>query len=320
MNDTVREYMNETVMENDVFEDIMNRTNHYQTISFLEKYFIISEFIEFVCNVVNIAAYLFLAVTIWRFKRLKSRTNTYILHLAVVFVIFNLFRVIMNTVNMGDDYVLVIEQASMTLLSLYLIIAFILSIDWFISGYRSHWIDKYGRFHKYLLAVLYGLALSDYLLTFVYTHMHHMIRMGISRFFYVIILICLIIINVLKRCVTLKSNSAKTAYAFTVANVIIFSLATVFVWHTILTSFLLDNYGFICISIIPEILWYNHPIIVVYSLAAQNKHFRIAYQKSLKRSVQAYDDQDLFDESTEESRNQTDARTDQDPFRQTSVV
>lgn len=330
MNDTVREYLNETVIENDVFEDIVNRTSHQQTIDIGEKYFIISEFVELISNVVNISAYLFLVITILRFKKLSTRTNTYILHLSLLYAIFAIAKLILNTLFVSIDSSLVLEQASTSVLFLYLLICLILGLDWFLSGYKPNFIEKYGPFQKHFLVVLYGIALTEYLLTFVYTHMHHMIRMGISRFFYALIILFMFVLNAMKRSVTLNSHSAKTAYAFNVSSIIIFSLIPMFICDTILWTHY-DNYILVCISIIPEILWYNHPIIVVYVLGMQNKHFKMAYTKSFKKSVQSYDDEDFIDESEEwdnivvdnNSRNKVETTQDNLPdnnFRQTSAV
>lgn len=325
MNETVRGYLNETVIKNDVFQDIVNQTSHSQIIEPLEQYYIISEFVEFISNIVNISAYLFLIITICRYKKLNTRTNNYILHLAILNVIFTIAKVILNTISINTEGELVLEQASTSILLLYLIMSFILGLDWFISGYKPHFLEKYGPYYKHFLVLLYGIALTEYLLTFVYTHMHHMIRQGISKFFYTLIIILMIVLNVLKRCVILKSDSAKTAYAFTVANVIIFSLIPVFVWDTI--SSVSNNFVIVCIELIPEILWYNHPIIVVYVLGVQNKRFRMAYTKSFKKSVQSYDDEDFIEESEDghigDGRNTTDppAENLQDNnFRRTSFV
>lgn len=325
MNDTVREHLNGTVIENDVFQDIVNQISHNQVIEPLEQYYIISEFVEFISNIVNISAYLFLIITICRYKRLNSRTNTYILHLAILNVIFTIAKVILNTVNINSEFELVLEQASTSVLLLYLIMSFILGLDWFTSGYRPALLEKYAPYYKHFLAVLYGIVLTEYLLTFVYTHMHHMIRKGISKFFYTLIIISIIILNIMKRCVILKSESAKTAYAFNVSNIIIFSLMPVFIWDTISSGS--DNVILVCIELIPEILWYNHPILVVYILGVQNKCFKMAYSKSFKKSIQSYDDEDFIEESEDgynaNGRNIVEAPADNlydTNFRQTSVV
>lgn len=326
MNDTIKEYLNETVIENDVFEDILTKVNHYEPIQILEKYFIISEFIEFICNIVNMAAYIFLGLTIYRFIGIKSRVNVYILHLVTTSVVFTIFKVILNTVNLEIDLGSFLEQSSTSVLLLYLIISLILALDWFMSGYKPHFMVKYNRYYKYVVAVLYGVILTEYFLTFIYSHMHHMIRMGISRIFYAAVIFCMIVLNIMKRCVTLESQSAKTAHAFSVSNVIIFSLIPVFIWHTIITFTDIDNYILVCLSIIPEILWYNHPILVVIILGVQNKKFKMAYHKWFRPTVQSYEDEDLVEESVDgnnaENRNNCrDNSSFQDNgLKQTSVV
>lgn len=300
MNSSVGEFLNESVIENDVFEDMVEKQHHQREIEPLEKYFIISEFIEFISNLVNISAYLFLIIIILRYKKLQTRTNTYIIHLAILYLIFSAIKVILHTLGLDYDIELVFEQASISILILYMSIALILALDWFLSGYKPYWFSKYAGCYKYVLTVVYGIVLTEYLLTFVYTHMHHMIRKGVSLIFYITIIVILGILNLMKRFVTLDSKSAKTAYSFLICNIIIFSLIPVLIWHITLTFVLFKNYILICASIIFEIVWYNHPIIVVYVLGSLNKHFKMAYKKSFKQSVQGYDGDDFIEESEEE--------------------
>lgn len=295
MNGKTREYIWEAASENDIFEDVLNKTNHNTTIGLGEKYFIISEFVELISNLVNVSAYLFLGITILRFKRLKTRKNTYILHLSLLYGFFTLSKMICNILfSLSTEKGLALEQASTSFLLLYLLICLILGLDWIISGYQPNLTQKYEKVYKYFLAVLYGIVITEYLVTFVYAYKHHLIRIGISRFFYGLIIIFMIALNAMKFFFTLSSQCVKSVYALNVSNIIIFSLAPMFICHCILWI----NYSdiLVYISIIPEIFWCNHPIVVVYVLGVQNKLFKLAYMKSFKKSVQSYDE-DFVDES-----------------------
>lgn len=298
--------MESELMENDPFANInetLLKEEYKHHIPIQEYFFIIGEFLVFLACLIAAAANVFLSTTILRFKKLRTRLNIYILNIALLNVFNHLLGILLFLTDLlGFLSILLVTielHIQNTVQALHVVFSVLLASDWFLSARKSYWITLYSPLYKIIFFAIYTFFLIEGLIAFAYAEMHHYIRFAVFNAVYVICLIFMIILNILKRFVRLKGNPEANAYAFTVANIFVFAYLPVWIYHTMTLFFInIETSGvLIIVSVLPALVWIIHPIIVVIVLGACNKHFKIAYMKTFRRTVDEYDCDDLDNES-----------------------
>lgn len=293
MNVTKNQLVNKTVLENDPFasiaeEDVQSVLNTTEFHNFLEIHEAITKSVAIMCCLISMAAYIFLAVTIFRFKKLRSsRINVCLLNTSILYAIHTPLALVAFYAEFATA---VVAQAYVTVLTLYMLFAFLLGLEWLIIAKKAHLADVIINCHTWIIGGVYLGALAELIISFWYAQLHHMIRFQLLVFFYIIILLGSIILNITKHC--LKIDDYRLSYIFTCSNVMVFSILPLFVHHFLF--FVFDySYFIIITSFIPELCFILHPVFVVYILGKRNKHFRTAYCKSLNFLRNGYDGEEL---------------------------
>lgn len=302
------EFANDTALVGDplaeIDAEIEHEFNHYNIIWTIQIVFMFAKVI--VC-LISVAADMFLAVTILRFKRLQTRINTYILHMCIItsllYFIIPMFVTILDLIihHFAIYYMMEVQN---TFLMSYVTFSLILAVDWIVSNYNSPWIAWYHRYYKYCIPVIYFMFFI-YTLVTVFSDGMTMTLMKIFLYYYIASAVILIALNIVKRFTRVKPETQKTAYAMTVSNIAIFSFLPTFFIYWLLTYLLPHNFTidmiFVFIESIVVMLSLSHPIIIVYYLGKENKYFKMAYNKSFKRSIRSYGDDNLDEVSEDEN-------------------
>jgi hypothetical protein len=132
---------------------------HYISYNFWGR---VRDFLRLFVSIMSICASVVLIYVIIKFKRLRSRTNNYILHYAISALIFYTFATGFGIIldfglhDLIDASVLcMLFEIDGICLSLTLTFAAALSVDWLILVTRESWLERYGRIQKYLIACIY---------------------------------------------------------------------------------------------------------------------------------------------------------------------
>ncbi|CAH1966689.1 unnamed protein product [Acanthoscelides obtectus] len=268
---------------------------------YLRYYIEISVIIRLILSLFVIGAVIFLIVVLLRFKRLKIRTNHYILNMFFLYLSLYLVPLIyilfhfMFSLNSSGIHLL---QTIITAVTLYITLAFMLGLDWFVFAWKPHLESTYNKYFKYVLLGTYSVFGLEWAVAFCYDRLEHiiLIRPLFFTIVYLIYAVTLIVLNVLKRRISLAASSKKTQYALTVSNITIFSFLPLLIFHAFsaLTGGSLIFYFFMALlEPFLSIIAISHPIYIVYRLGRDDKYFKMAYNKSFKRSVRNYNDDDL---------------------------
>lgn len=283
MNNSTTNSLKETILENDPFapineEDAIEIYNSTEFDTFLDVHRIVTESVEGVAIVISTFAYIFLVVTMLKSKQLKiSRLNIYILNISILHIINSPFSILMFT---GNFLTVAIIESYISVLILYMFLAFLLGLDWLITAKRPPCNAFFDKYQKKFLAVLYSLTFFEWIFTFWYSKTHHMVRSLLLFFFYILLLTGSVLLNVIKGCSKLDPNSASTSYAFFCFNVIVFSMIPLFVHHFL--YYVVEFHLVIVLTaVVPIILFLLHPVFIVYSLGRRSRSFRIAFLRTI---------------------------------------
>nr|CAH7724953.1 unnamed protein product [Callosobruchus chinensis] len=272
---------------------------------YLHFYIEISIIVRLILSLLVVAATIFLTVVILRFKRLKIRPNLYILNMALLhltFYMIPLIYILLHFIFYLNSNGVPLLQTMTTAITLYITIAFMLGVDWLFFAWKPHLECWYIKYFKYVLLGVYSVFILEWAIAFCYDKMEHVaiIRPLFFTIVYLIYVVILIVLNVLKRRMTLDASAKRTEYALTMSNITIFSFLPLLIFHAVMTSTAIGNvhfYLFMCyLEPVPSIIAIGHPIYIVYRLGKDDKYFKMAYSKSFKRSVRNYNDDNL-DES-----------------------
>lgn len=295
-------FINETEYESDPFaavpDDVLNGT-YPKTISVLSYYLITINILKLILVLTVIVANAFLVIVILRFERLKAvRSNMYILNLSILNIIYYLcsplFYIICHLFSAHEEASIVILQTQSTLLTLYTTFALAMAIDWFLTGIKLHMMKTFDKCYKFAFIGIYGIFFIEWIIAFIYSEVEHVARAATFTIFYVVYAIILTILNILKTRMNFRSDSKEIEYSFTVSNIIIYSFLPLFCFHLFYKVSTPYMYSILLVlEILPEIVEICHPILVIFMLGRLNKYFKMAYNKSFKRSVQNYQDDNL---------------------------
>lgn len=290
-------YPKEILQENDIFvpiseEDLVGIQNKTNFEKYFEIHVIITLSFDFIACFIAISACIFLIATICRFCKLRSRTNIYILNICVLFVIHTPMALL--TFH-GDFGSILLIQLYTTLLILYMFFGFLLGLEWLITAIQPHWSKFSDKYQVWIMGTIYVLALTEWFLTFLYAQKHHLMRLQLHFFVYIIVLIGSIVLNIIKQFSQKCYNFSTNSHIFTCSNIVVFSIFPLLIHHFL---YMAVEYSFVIVltSFIPELFFIFHPVIIVYVLGRSDKQFRMAFYKSFSILRHGYDGDNL-DES-----------------------
>lgn len=295
MNASNNHLVNKTILENDPFssiaeEDVQSFFNTTEFYNFLEIHETITRSISIMCCLISVAACIFLALIIIRYKKLRSsRMNISLLN---TFILYSIHTPLALVTFYAELATLLTAQTYITVLMLYMLFSFLLGVEWLIIARKPHLVDVIHKCYTWIVAGVYLGGATELVLSFWYAKEHHIVRLQLLVVFYFVILLAAIILNVTKCCLKIDDQSTKLSYFFTCSNIMVFSILPLFVHHFLFYAFEY-SYFVVMTSFIPELCFILHPVLVVYILGKRNKHFRTAYCKSLNFLRYGYDGEEL---------------------------
>ncbi|KAJ8967487.1 hypothetical protein NQ314_002801 [Rhamnusium bicolor] len=299
------DYLNVSEFENDPFEVYDEDESSKHTIYTVDRgIHVIDILIRILFSLVVVSADIYLICVINKFKRLKTRTNMYILNCFILNILYIISMPLLYVFSYFVRYYIFYPLNTFSVL--YVTFALALSLDWFLSGYRPSSIQKYNKFYKYVFLGIYVVFITEGLVALTLSYLRHLVvRFYIFNVLYVISLIVVVTLNILRKKFNLTNGSFKTAYSLTVTNIMIFSYLPLLIIHILDIFIPRKNYTWEYIIIYTEIIARYivlcHPILVVYMLGKQNKYFKMAYKQSFKRYLKTYGDDNLDDGSEVEN-------------------
>lgn len=293
----------EILQENDFFvpiseEDLVDMQNKTNIERYFEIHVIVTLSFDFIACFMAMSACIFLIATICRYCKLRSRTNIYILNICVLFVIDTPMALL---IFHGDFGSILIVQLYTTLLILYMFFGFLLGLEWLTIAIKPHWSRFFDKYQVCTIGTIYVLALTEWFLTFLYAKKHHLVRLQLQFFVYIIVLIGSIVLNIIKQFSQQCYNFSTNSHIFTCSNIVVFSIFPLLLHHFL---YFAVEFSFVIVltSFIPELFFIFHPVILVYVLCRSDKQFRMAYYKSFSVLRHGYDGDNL-DESQDEKGN-----------------
>ncbi|KAG5886635.1 hypothetical protein JTB14_000997 [Gonioctena quinquepunctata] len=302
-------FFKEIEFEDDPFTEVDEDTLRAEDTAGNIVFYVIISLVKLAVCLTGMAAEVFLLVVLYRFSRLRSiRLNKYILNLTILNIIYYLvaplYSISEHLVFKHYNATIFLLQTQSTILILYIAFAIGLALDWYLSSCEPKFMSGYEYFHRYVFWGIYVAFVIEWIFAFIYAKNHHMIRMRIFSVFYVSFLILLVIINMLKYTLSMKGSTLKTSHALVTTNIIFFAYFPLFIYHLIISYVTKEEILAIVLftEFIPNLLVLGHPIMVVYMLGRTDKFFKIAYEKSFKRSPHEVDEGNDLDNATDGDR------------------
>ncbi|XP_057660243.1 uncharacterized protein LOC130896275 [Diorhabda carinulata] len=296
MNSTFLEVVNETLVEEDLLED--NQKYDLPKYDFL---FSIIKYLLFILSALSDSLILF---SYYKVKIIRNRNNLLLVHWASLnlyyflhqLIIYELICSIILELKSSPIFLVVLSG---TCLIFSYVVALALLIRWTALNFKYRLLQKIDIFiEKYLISFVYCLGV----VIFICEYLHR--EFGTAEIGVITVdtvVIVAIIFNVLI-CFGVVNMSKMTVYILYVANSIISSVIPLIMYHYmfeffISSSFVIDLIFFT--RLIPQLIIFGHPVIVVVVLYRFSKDFNTAFKVTLKilsRSKEDYNDWIIIDE------------------------
>ncbi|XP_019871155.2 uncharacterized protein LOC109599583 isoform X2 [Aethina tumida] len=257
----------------------------------------------FFTGIIGFASTLFLAITIRRFKRLRTRINTYIFNIAVLTVVYYLSNPILDILFVFTKYEYVwcwsyhLESAAIFMV---FVMSFCMLLDWTLMAFKTNFMVRTGSVHKYFIGFLYVLGVIIWLLHGLDCQFSFFVTdVLLYNIGYIAICVSVAILDIIIAKSKVPYESTKTIYAVTMANLFVYAWLPSYLLYSLIN----ENLNYTDHSILVQILFvvtrlctaFGHlsGIIACYLLGRRNKHFKMAFDRTFKKSVKNYDTDDL---------------------------
>lgn len=272
-----------------------------------ESFYLFLIVLECAIWIAVIVAEAFLIYVIFKYKKLQTRLNYYILVCAIIklteistIILFEISYHFIEFEFLTDLFYFEYD-VSCTIIILYLIFTFGLTLDWFLTNTIPQKIEIYQRYWKKVFAMFLGLGMIN----IVFEGIICFVEKWRINSFTTYVLMALLFMNFLL--VTFINifkakfiKNERSNYVLIVSRIIVYSYFVAEIYRQL--EYILYNHRFIellliYLEIITELIKNCHPILVVYFLGKRNKDFKIAYDQIFRRTIQDYDPEDLNQES-----------------------
>lgn len=268
------------------------------SITIVKLFSVLNSFLTVCGLVVTLCALygiIYLIVIIARLKAPKSLINMMILLLAIFSGMYLILSLAIRFFEIGTLFEVPfgLEGISKILMNFALLF---LALSWYVPNYHPVLYSKYSVTFKYGVGVFFllvSLGLAAFLIAF------HILELS---YFYMYIIsdvtclpiCCLIVISltILKRIRKPLSNAHKTAFAFSISQVLLAMSAASTLERTLLALVRCDEFCGILYEI-SIYLYVSQPIVLLFMLRRSHKDFRMAQLKCCRGNVQNYNNDDL---------------------------
>ncbi|XP_056643487.1 uncharacterized protein LOC130449581 [Diorhabda sublineata] len=279
-----------------VWEDDPHLEKHGR--SWLEYLALTTDYLSIPLCFLAVLADYSLIYTVLRYRRLKNRTNYYLLNFAVFHLVYiistPLFYLILDIFYKdGMEINWYCTWSRVENFGMALLLTFIAGygVDVLIEDHKPTWFSKYRERYFYLFSFFYFLHFMIYLIS-ASICFKEAFRNNFNFYFltiyYLLEVIFLLYLGI--------SDKYEKSNALTISITILLIWLPLFFVYNLLNFVKDTNVEFFLwySAFLPEYLAYSSPIIVSCQLWKYNKHFKTAFRKLFKRHVSFPDYEELF--------------------------
>lgn len=233
--------------------------------------------------------------------------NTYIMNVAILSVVYYVVIQVFLILIITPKYFCWVYYLGISALCLQYLMAFCMLLDWTLTTFKASFIEKIGNFHKHIFFILYLFSLAVYVFQILMDCHLQMLKTDLLFFRIAFITICfaMAILDIILIRINVPKEATKEFYVVKIANLYVFAWLPELIIHDLLQDVDLDFHIVIYkilvfLGKVSVICAYACPILVYYLLVVHNKHFRLAFYRSWKRSLKNYESDDLDIVSNEE--------------------
>lgn len=272
-----------------------------------------AELINFVLAIASVIADVLMIYFIFKYKRLRKDLNLYIANYAIMnlsyYVVAPILLLVHVLFSMGFSffvhllcYIAVLEN---TFLFGSFIFATLLGVEWTISFLKPELLVKYRKSHKYKYLILYCLIAVIMMLGGLGCLFKFEFLQTLLFYSMPFVIFALVFIHYVRRRKVLGMEQLKTEYALWIFTIAVGCYVPIYLLDLILTS--IGPYAYHTITLIIFLCEYilsflatPSPVFILYYLIKWNKHFKMAFDTTFKRSVRNYGADNLDDASDNE--------------------
>lgn len=277
--------------------------NHTEK-KFLNDLALITDYISVVLCVLVVLADLLLIAVIFKYKRLRTRNNYFILNFALFHILYIIstpcFHFILDLFYGGKLevhwYCTWIRLENLGI-GLGLTFATGLSVDTYIEAQKYHWLKKYEERYLYVFSFFY---FTHFLIYLISGGICFNIGIGNNFNFYFLTFYYIILLTITLY-IYRKQNKITTfhskRYTIELSLMVLLIWLPLYVWYNAINIFFGLEYKTDILlwysAFLPEFLAYLSSVSVVWKLWKCNKHYKIAFRKILRRPVSNVDYEEL---------------------------
>lgn len=290
--------------ENSAWEDDPHlEKSHNHGRDWLEYLALTTDYLSIPLCALAVLADILLIFVIMRYRRLKNRTNFFLINFAIFHILYiistPLFYIILDIFyENGMDVSWYCTWSRIENYGMALLLTFIagFGLDVVLEQMKPKWYDKYQKRYLYVFGFFYFLHTMIYAITASICFKEGL-KNGFNFYFmtiyYLLIVILLLYLGINNR----EGKFVKTkAYALNISIAVHLAWLPLFVCYNLIN--ILKNRQIEVVlwylAFLPEYLAYICSIIVVYKLWKNNKQFKTAFRKIFKRHVSLADYEELF--------------------------
>lgn len=259
--------------------------------------------------ILSIASDLFLIYIIhYRFKRLKTKINEYIMHYCITNVAFFVFVILQIFIKRwGYDlmvFCVVFEMDDACLFMSFVMIN-MLAVDWFITSFKPEVTPKYEKWQEYLILGIYLAGVVKFFITGSTCFISDIlvIRYNLLNFLFFIMFLGNAILLVMRCFENIPNTPLKRGYTLYVSSFILFSWLPSFVYHYLIIIFIDNETASLVlfyVKIFTEILAYSCSFSLVFLLRRLSVDFRTAIHAFFEGTTLDEDRDNLNDNFVDE--------------------
>lgn len=275
--------------------------------------FLIFEFANFFLGIAAVVSDVLIVYFVFRFKRLRKNMNIYVANFALMNLIYYITAPVLLLAHvvlaLGNAnfyntfcYVSTIEY---TFLTASFVIVTCMGLEWTVSILQPGLTKRCRVILKAKYAAFYSLLGLILLSSLAGCLAHYEIIKAILYYQMPTITLCLIVMHYTRRKRVLNEEQLKTEYALWVFTMAVGFYIPIFFLDLLLNWINLDANHTITILVflsvyICSFLSVPTPVYILYYLIKWNKHFKMAFDTTFKKSVRTYGADNLDDASDNE--------------------
>ncbi|XP_050294745.1 uncharacterized protein LOC126734938 isoform X2 [Anthonomus grandis grandis] len=275
---------------------------------FVTEYFISLAFV--IETILVLSSTCLMSFLIYKFKRLRTRTNYILVNFMVSSTICSLlvlcgciietFQSYFFTTYYYEEYVYcILILATIMSVNAMLLLALILAIDWLMSANYSNVLPKYQQWYHFVIIGIYTFASKDFLLFFVINNemlLHIIIELLCTGLVLIITGITVTVLFVIKKCNRYSPEQSKIDYALVISctfflmwlPVIFTSISAIIVSSASHPMFYKYSIILIIITQVLSIFGLASPFIYIILLCKLDQNFKACYDYIFKKSLRNY--------------------------------